>query len=89
MNIISPRILSNLFSCSCWPSVSSLEKCLFRSSAHFSLGLLDFFFSELYEFLYILSIDLLLDYIFADILFHSVYCLVCSMDGFLFCEEAS
>ena len=31
----------NIFSCACWPSVSSLEKCLFRNSAHF-------FFNHLY-----------------------------------------
>ena len=30
----------NIFSCACWPScISSWEKCLFRSSAHPSIGL--------------------------------------------------
>ena len=33
------------FACARWPSVCSLEKCLFRSFAHFSTGLLLLFFS--------------------------------------------
>jgi len=81
------------FSCSCWPSMSSLDKCLFRS-AHFSLWVACFFFvfffflscMSFYMFWVLTSYWV---YIFADIFSHSVYCIFCFIDGSLLCEEAS
>jgi len=47
--------------------MSSLEKCLFRSSTHFLL-----FYVELHEILYILEINPLSVALIADIFSHSV-----------------
>ena len=41
--------MMSIFSCICWPSLSSLEKCLLRSFAHFFNWVVCFFVIELYE----------------------------------------
>ena len=82
---ISLRIISvEYFSCICWPSVASLEKYLFISSAHY----LFIYFSKK-DYLHILEINPLFVAVFADIFSHSISChlvygVLCCAKAFMF-----
>ena len=64
----------SIFSSGFWPSVSFLEKCLFRSYVNFSIGLFGFLILSCISCLCILKINSFLVTLFANILSHSVGC---------------
>ena len=65
-------MMLSIFSCTCW---SSLEKCVFSSSAYFLIGLFGFLELSCMNSLYILDINPLSNIWFANIFSYSVCCL--------------
>ena len=69
---MSQLVIVSIFSCACWLSLSSLDKCLFRSSANFFYWVVCFLLLSCMNCLYILEIKLLSVTLFANIFSQSV-----------------